>query len=56
MPTRFAETRKFWACLIGAGATAALGIFPPHSIWWQIATVAAALGTAATVYKVSNDD
>lgn len=55
MPLRFEQTRKFWAALVGAGATAMLGIFTPDSVWWKVATVLAAVATAATVYQVRNE-
>lgn len=40
--------------VIGAGATAALGIFTPHTVGWNIATVVVAMATAAGVYFVPN--
>ena len=47
--------RKFYAALVGAGATAMLGIFTPDQVWWKLATVLAAIATAATVYQVRNE-
>lgn len=51
----FAQTRKFWAALIGAGATAMLGIFAPDTVWWKLSAILAAMATAATVYGVKNE-
>lgn len=47
--------RKFWAAVIGGGATAALGIFTPDTIWWKLSMVVAAAATAAAVYQVKNE-
>lgn len=47
--------RKFWAALIGAGATAAVGIFAPDSVWWKLGMIVAAGSTAAAVYQVKNE-
>ena len=40
---------------IGAGATAALGIFASGSVPWDIATVIAAVCTTLAVYAVPNE-
>lgn len=45
---------KAVAATIGAGATAALGIFAPHSTPWNIAEALAGLATVLSVYLVSN--
>lgn len=47
--------RKFWAAVIGAGATATLGIFTPDTVWWKAATIVAAAATMAAVYQVRNE-
>lgn len=47
--------RKFWAALVGAGATSALSIWGPDTTAGQVATVVVALATAATVYAVPNE-
>ena len=45
---------KAVAATVGAGATAALGIFAPHSLPWNIAEALVALTTVLSVYGVSN--
>ena len=47
--------RKFWAALIGAGATAGLSIWGPDTTVGQVLIVAAAVATAAAVYAVPNE-
>lgn len=45
---------KAIVAVAGAGATALLGIVPPHTPIWNLATVVAAMATAAAVYLVPN--
>lgn len=45
---------KFYAAIIGAGITAALGVVGPDTDLFKILTVLAALVTAAGVYAVPN--
>jgi hypothetical protein len=46
---------KAIAAVLGAGATAVLGIAAPHTTAWNIATAVVAMVTAASVFLVSND-
>lgn len=50
-PARYA---KAIVAIVGAGATALLGIAAPHTTVWNVATVVAAMATAAAVYLVPN--
>lgn len=45
---------KAIAAILGAGVTAALGIFPPDTDAWTVLTIASALLTAVAVYLVPN--
>jgi hypothetical protein len=45
---------KAIVAVVGAGATALLGIVPPHTQVWNAATVIAAMATAAAVWLVPN--
>ncbi len=47
-------TAKAWVAVVGAGVTAALGLFPANTAVWQALTIAAAILTAASVYLVPN--
>lgn len=49
-----AKYAKAIVAVIGAGATALLGIATPHTAAWNVATVLAAMATAAAVYAVPN--
>lgn len=48
------DKAKAIAAIVGAGATAALGVLTPHTPLWNAATVLAAVATAAGVYLVPN--
>jgi Na+/H+ antiporter NhaC len=39
---------------VGAGATAALGIFAPHTWPWSVAIIVSAMATALGVRQVEN--
>ena len=45
---------KALVAIVGAGVTAALGIFPADTTTWQVLTIAAAIITAAGVYLTPN--
>lgn len=45
---------KALVAIVGAGVTAALGIFPADTGVWQALTIAAAVLTAAGVYLTPN--
>ncbi len=46
---------KAIVAVIGAGVTAALGIFPANTSTWTALTIASAVLTAAAVYLVPNN-
>ena len=55
MPTyTLAQTAKTWVAVIGAAATALLGILAGDTSAGWILTIVAAVGTAVAVYAVPN--
>lgn len=46
---------KALVATIGAAATSALAIFPPHTVAWDVASVAVAVATAVGVYFFRNE-
>lgn len=48
------SSAKAIVAIIGAGVTAALGIFPADTSTWKALTIAAAILTAAAVYLTPN--
>lgn len=47
---------KAIVAIIGAGVTAALGLFPEGGTTWTVLTVASAVLTAAAVYLTPNTE
>lgn len=47
--------RKFWAAIVGAGATTGLTIWGPETTVGKVLIVVAAVATAAAVYALPNE-
>lgn len=48
------KAAKAWVAVVGAGVTAGLGLVAPHTVIWDLLTVAAAVVTGITTYAVRN--